>query len=402
MKRARVVIGAGFGDCGKGLLTDHYADKAGNNTVVCRFSGGANAGHTVVTPDGRRHVFSHFGAGTFAGAATHLSRYFVVNPFLWQKEATELQALGVWSRTTIDGLAMMSTPFDMLINQFVEVSRGGARHGSVGVGINETVHRCSIPFWNTPAAYAGKPFLKNVLIDIREGYVFQRLNDLGVTLTQQQKDLINSDKLLDDYVTAALRMKSSGIFADSDILLRYDSIIFEGSQGLLLDEKHHFFPHVTRARTGLINVSKIAADIGLTDLDVTYVTRAYTTRHGRGPLPHEDPDLHYPDNTNAPNEWQGALRFAPLDVILLGQTILNDIGSSTFPRINPTLAITHLDQVDDKRIQQCIGASEFCEQGTWQQMVEAAMHASLIDSALVSFGPTRNDVSEFALTRTYA
>ena len=73
-----IVIGAGFGDEGKG----HYVDILCNrpNTLNVRFNGGAQASHTVVTPDGERYPFSNVGAGTFTGAATYLSAYYLVNP----------------------------------------------------------------------------------------------------------------------------------------------------------------------------------------------------------------------------------------------------------------------------------------------------------------------------------
>lgn len=69
-KTARVVIGAQFGDEGKGWLTDHHAARMGGDGIVARFNGGAQAGHTVVASDGRRHVFSHVGSGALTGAAT--------------------------------------------------------------------------------------------------------------------------------------------------------------------------------------------------------------------------------------------------------------------------------------------------------------------------------------------
>ena len=58
-KTARVVIGAQFGDEGKGRLTAHHVMEIGDDAIVVRFNGGAQAGHKVVAPDGRRHVFSH-------------------------------------------------------------------------------------------------------------------------------------------------------------------------------------------------------------------------------------------------------------------------------------------------------------------------------------------------------
>jgi hypothetical protein len=109
---ATVVIGANFGDEGKGLAVDALAARAGpsrhaglsrhSDAAVIRFNGGAQAGHTVVTEDGRRHVFSHVGAGAFAGAVTFLSRFFVVQPAIFAREAAELAETGLTPRVYID------------------------------------------------------------------------------------------------------------------------------------------------------------------------------------------------------------------------------------------------------------------------------------------------------------
>ncbi|HCB15329.1 MAG TPA: adenylosuccinate synthase, partial [Gammaproteobacteria bacterium] len=114
---AQVVIGAQFGDEGKGRWVDYYAAKNSDDGIVIRFNGGAQAGHTVVTPDGRRHVFSHIGSGAFAGAKTFLSRFFVCNPILFLKEREKLAALGIKPVTGIDPASPVTTPYDMMINQ---------------------------------------------------------------------------------------------------------------------------------------------------------------------------------------------------------------------------------------------------------------------------------------------
>src|SRR6266436_2186871 len=93
--RARAVIGANFGDEGKGLVTDYLCATQGAGMVV-RYNGGAQAGHTVVPPDRKyRHVFHHFGSGTMCGVPTFLSQFFVCNPLACMYEANELLALGV-------------------------------------------------------------------------------------------------------------------------------------------------------------------------------------------------------------------------------------------------------------------------------------------------------------------
>ena len=159
MKQVDVVIGLNYGDEGKGAAVDwlcHGAVSGDRNcgdyyeagsAAVVRFNGGAQAGHTVVTPDGRRHVFSQFGSGTFAGCPTILSRFMMVNPIMFWKERKEL--LGKVDKLPpvyVDPRAYVTTPYDVFINQELERSRGNDRHGSCGMGIGETEVRSDSGF----------------------------------------------------------------------------------------------------------------------------------------------------------------------------------------------------------------------------------------------------------------
>ena len=119
MKNVKIVVGANFGDEGKGLMTDYFSSIS-SNSIVVRFNGGAQAGHTVVTPDDKRHVFSHFGSGTFNKVPTYLSEYFICNPTLYKKEFLELKECGIKPMVHFAHDCMFSNPFDMLINQIVE------------------------------------------------------------------------------------------------------------------------------------------------------------------------------------------------------------------------------------------------------------------------------------------
>ena len=94
MKNVKVVIGANFGDEGKGLMTDYFAAQSVGSCLVVLHNGGAQRGHTVVTPEGFRHVFHHFGCGTFAGADTYCAEEFVVNPALFREEYEKLAKHG--------------------------------------------------------------------------------------------------------------------------------------------------------------------------------------------------------------------------------------------------------------------------------------------------------------------
>ena len=140
----KVVIGANFGDEGKGLMTDYFCHQStlrGEKSLVVLHNGGAQRGHTVVTPDGNRHVFHHFGSGTLVGADTYLSEEFVLNPMIFRQEWEELESTKAIPKVYVNHTCRVTTPFDMILNQIIEESRDNARHGSCGMGIHETMIR---------------------------------------------------------------------------------------------------------------------------------------------------------------------------------------------------------------------------------------------------------------------
>src|SRR5438270_7191250 len=94
MKRAVITVGLGFGDEGKGATVDFLTRQLGADLVI-RYSGGSQAGHNVQLPDGRRHTFSQFGAGTLAGVATYLGRAVILHPTALVREAAHLQELDI-------------------------------------------------------------------------------------------------------------------------------------------------------------------------------------------------------------------------------------------------------------------------------------------------------------------
>lgn len=344
--RAVAVIGANFGDESKGKMVDYFCFGNQAPSLVIRFNGGAQAGHTVVCPAGRRHVFHHFGAGTFAGAATFLSRFFIVNPLLWQKERKELAALGLSQpRLLIDPQAMLTTPLDMLVNQEIEHARGHQRHGSCGIGINETVERCSGELRTTAADLACPQKLRAILGNIADRALV-RLDSLGIVPSPFFLDLVRSEGLIERYLQTREALSRDCKLVPVAALQGVGCFVFEGAQGLLLDEKHRFFPHVTRSRTGLTNVSILAKELGIDELHAVYVTRSYMTRHGAGPFPTEDRALRFADATNIPNEWQGTLRFGRLDVDLLAESIQADLASNHDVSVEPVLAMACLDQLE--------------------------------------------------------
>lgn len=352
--RAFAVVGANWGDEGKGLVTD-FLCRVSDTRLVVRFNGGAQAGHTVVHPDGRRHVFSHFGAGTLAGAATYLSRFFVCNPVLYGQELDKLQRLlgpREMPLLIVDPDCPVTTPFDMMVNQWAEATRGSSRHGSCGVGFNETIERNGVERFSLRVSdlYDGAALGKR-LSDIWHDWMPGRLRELGVfegVMLEHDLGAISARFARDIYRFLST-VAAAGRLRGGDVPSR---VIFEGAQGLMLDQGNTAdFPHLTRSNTGLTNVLQLAQEFGVKELQAVYVSRTYATRHGAGPLPMEwpgRPDEVKPDATNIEHPFQGGLRYGPIDPVALDQRVLTDVAKACcfapFP-IVPTMAWTHLDEM---------------------------------------------------------
>ena len=117
-----IVTGLGYGDEGKGSTVDFLA-RRGDATLVVRHNGGPQAGHNVVTSDGKHHTFSQFGAGTLAGAETYLSEFMLINPGNMLREADHLVELGVsnpFDTMHVDLNARIVTPFHVALNRLRE------------------------------------------------------------------------------------------------------------------------------------------------------------------------------------------------------------------------------------------------------------------------------------------
>lgn len=407
MKKAKVVIGANFGDEGKGLITDFFAAENPGDTVVVRFNGGAQAGHTVTTPEGQRHIFSHIGAGAFTGAETFLSRYFVCNPLLFLKEFVLLKEKGITPVVHVDLSAAVTTPYEMMINQIVEEFRGNSRHGSCGMGFGETIERNLVPeFKLVYADLFDVTTLRIKLSSIRDKWMPRRLEKLGVTtISSEWLERAGSAGLLDRFMDDVQVFLDLTKAATSSFLAKTNrAIVFEGAQGLLLDQDRGYFPHVTRSHTGIRNAIALAEDAGIDHLCVAYATRAYLTRHGAGPLPGEmngKPYAAIHDATNIMNAWQGALRFAPLDLDLMAATIRNDLSDTGKKvMVDYGVAVSCMDQIDKNAL--------VVEKGQLRTRTKESLLADVrrITGAsflLSSWGPTRativNESAEKSVSR---
>lgn len=390
MKTAQVVIGANYGDEGKGLVTDFLTSET-DKPLVIRHNSSAQAGHTVVTPDGRRHVFHHIGSGAFNGASTFLSQFFVAHPMLLNEELVALDALGVTPTLYVDPRAVVAVPYDVLINQLAEEARGGERHGSCGIGFGEAVERSLRPrFTITVRDFAEPEWVFDRLRAIRDGWVPRRLRTLGLTIPEDRREMFAGDAILWRWMEDMAAFRARTVMVEPGELPP-GTPIFEGAQGLMLDEDGADFPHVTRSKTGLANVVRTAQEVGIETLDVTYVTRAYLTRHGAGPLANELTDApdDVEDATNQPNAFQGNLRFAWLDIDSLGQRIREDMAiRAQGITVDAKIAVTCLDQLSEIRYF-AGGEMRVSDEVQFLKDVEAVTGLPV---SLTSHGPARSDV----------
>ena len=351
----KVVIGANFGDEGKGLMTDYFCHQStlrGEKTLVVLHNGGAQRGHTVVTPDGNRHVFHHFGSGTLVGSDTYLSGDFILNPIVFRQEWEELEEMGIAPKVYVHPKCRVTTPYDMIANQIVEESRDNARHGSCGMGIHETMIRdvCNYPIemWFDSSDEAKRYYLKEI-----RNYLSERLLDFGINkIPDNWKEIVNSDLLIENFISELNFMGRNISIRFDRFIEYYDCVAFENGQGLLLDQNNTaYYPHLTPSNTGIKNSLEIIAEMSCKpDIEVCYVTRTYLTRHGAGRLDGEcdkqeiNPDMQ--DLTNVPNPHQGTLRYAKLIEKSLEERILKDFEPARKYGAKLSLAITHENEYD--------------------------------------------------------
>lgn len=310
-----IVVDLSFGDAGKGTVVDWLCARPAGAPVaaVVRFNGGAQAAHHVVTADGRHHAFAQFGAGSFTpGVATHLSRFMLVEPLALANEAAHLSRLGVHDvldRLTVDRHALLTTPYHRAANQARERARGAGRHGSCGVGIGETMayalaHPGDAP---TVADCQAPARLARKLRRLRECLAAQVV--LGATPTIEAT--VDAYRAFGDRVA---------IVDDRWLarVLRRGPVVFEGAQGVLLDEWRGFHPHTTWSTTTFDNAEALLAEAGLGGEGYRLgVLRTYSTRHGAGPLVTEDEALTeaLPDAHNGEHLWQGGFRVGHFDAV---------------------------------------------------------------------------------------
>jgi adenylosuccinate synthase len=340
-----VVVGAQWGDEGKGKIVDYIAPAF---DYVARYAGGHNAGHTVIFGD-RKFVLQLIPCGILRGRQAVIGSGVVVDPAALIAEIDMLTKAGidVQGRLHVSNRAHLILPLHRQIEKAAEAARGAAKIGTTSRGIGP--------------AYEDKMARHGLRVcDLLEETRFRE--KLGRLACEKEKEFraaygeeLNVTGILESYLGYAETIRP--FVTDTSLLIndamdQGRSVLFEGAQGTMLDIDHGTYPFVTSssataggACTGLgVAPTRISGVIG--------ITKAYTTRVGSGPFPTEMPELEAGEMRARGNEF-GAVTGRPrrcgwLDLALLRYAVqVNGLSS---------LVVTKLDVLDSQReIQVCVG-----------------------------------------------
>ena len=337
MAQSKICVGLGWGDEGKGITTDFLCSREDPlSTIVVRFSGGQQCGHNVKIGD-RSHVHSNYGSGTLRGVPSYFSEHCTIYPNTMFREKMYLYRYHIEPELYIHPLAKLTTPADVAYNKWREMR---LNHGSCGLGVGATMTRNETTGYKLYAIdLLNKSTLKEKVNNIYEYYRGQIVRETGLDSDFFMKEYDTELHYFNHYSNELkFHIKSY------DFLRDYNNLIFEGSQGVMLDMNHGIFPNVTYANTTSKNAIEISKKLNIKDIEIYYVTRCYQTRHGIGWMSGKDlmGEINNPDETNVLGEWQGEFRIKEIDYDLLNYAIaIDNIYSGG---LSKNLVVTCLDQ----------------------------------------------------------
>lgn len=280
---AYIVLGAQWGDEGKGKMTDYLAEKA---EVVVRFQGGNNAGHTVEVGD-KQYKLHLIPSGILYGDKLNvIGNGVVLDPKALFEEMGYLKDLGVEitpNNLVISDRTQLIMPYHKILDGIKERARGKKDIGTTGKGIGP----CYTDKMERSGIRVCDLMHKEVFAEKLRDNVEDKNNIINKIYGEEK---LNFDAIYNEYMGYAEKMKP---FVRETSVIVYDKIkegkevLFEGAQGTLLDIDYGTYPYVTSSNTIAGGVC-IGAGIGPTMItNAVGIAKAYTTRVGKGPFPTE-------------------------------------------------------------------------------------------------------------------
>lgn len=280
---AFTVLGAQWGDEGKGKMTDYLAEEA---DVVVRFQGGNNAGHTVVVGDKEYKLHLIPSGILYEDKLNVIGNGVVVDPKALFEEITYLEGVGVKvtpEKLIVSDRAHLIMPYHKILDKLKEKARGKNDIGTTGKGIGpcytDKFERCGIRVCDLMHEDVFTEKLKQN-IEMKNDYI---TNVLG-------GEALNFDEILKEYLEFGEKLRP--FVQDTSVRVYNDikankTVLFEGAQGMLLDIDYGTYPYVTSSNT---TAGGVASGVGIGPNMITNsvgITKAYTTRVGKGPFPTE-------------------------------------------------------------------------------------------------------------------
>lgn len=276
-----VILGLQWGDEGKGKIVDYLAD---NYSIIARFQGGPNAGHTLVI-DGIKHVLHTIPSGIFRdNCQNFIGGGVVLDPITLLKEITALEAknIPVSGRLIIDYRASLILPTHKILDAASEASKGKSKIGSTLKGIGPT--------------YMDKTGRNGLRIgDIfQNGFIekYNRLKEKHLELLKLYSFEFQLEEEEQKWMTAIEALKKyryeNGVYYINKALKNGERILAEGAQGSMLDIDFGTYPFVTSSNT---ITAAVCTGLGVSPQkigEVYGITKAYCTRVGSGPFPTEE------------------------------------------------------------------------------------------------------------------
>ena len=423
-----ITCGMQFGDEGKGTFIDYLTFKHKANWIV-RYNGGSQASHTVETPNGTIHKYSQLASGFFNNSVKEaISSNMVINldnlftEMSVLAEKTHSTVSEIFNRLYINEMCLVVTPYHKLLNKLRELALGEKRRGSVGTGVSEVryLYYISQPNYNGGAIFRkyGRLYLcLNDFLNCMDNKARDRFTDTFLFLRRYVRDFYlehkstieqnmpdelreSIEKEIDylitnprTYRTIAINyikkceellslypdilgksvsptpwieeLKEMSAFADFEEQLKKFTVIFEGSQGLLIDGKYGLRPNTTYLDTTNHHAEYLAKSIlsvtGSENVDCRKIgiAKAFYSRHGIGVFPTESLTLekYIRDKNQEETYWNGRIRFGWFDAVLFryAQKInrVNEVFLSSLDKLNglPRLKVCnsyrYIGEIDD-------------------------------------------------------
>ncbi len=336
--KTAVVIGAQWGDEGKGKIVDVLSERF---SVVARYAGGHNAGHTVII-NGKRFVLQLVPCGVLRqGCRSVIGNGVVLDPIAFLKEVSALRDAGV----NVDGNLFISNrahvilPYHRMIELASENAPGRVRIGTTSRGIG--------PSYEDKAGRRGLRVIDLLDLDLLKKHIENACHEKNmIAHALFNSEPLDPDKMYAEYAEASRKL--APFVCDTAVLLNRaiadgHSVMFEGAQGTMLDIDHGTYPFVTSS-SATSGGAVIGTGVAATAIEsVIGVSKAYCTRVGEGPFPTELFDS-AGDNIRARGNEFGAVTGRPRRCGWLDLPLLRYSGT-----INGTswLVVTKLDVLDE-------------------------------------------------------